>query len=205
MFPFQAPETSRMQAIPLSLVVEIGSVWDDTAVLQKHLEKTSRILAKCDVRIYPVELTRVRVTPAAEVLMRVSNPYAGAPELGFLNDPALPTQRPLGLLFGHRPYYQDAGAFSQTSVSGLSRLGIDHGPLEDLFFVTEKYERDPVTRGYTATFSTFAHELVHVIGDITGHNMLVGNLMTSSDARGAHSGDLTEEQCQAIRRYHPNI
>ncbi len=194
-----------MHAIPLSLVVESGSAWDDTTVIQKHLEKTSKILAKCDVRIYPVELTRVRVTPAAEALMRVNNPYAGAPELGFLNDSALPTQRPLGVLFGHRPYYQDAGAFPQTSVRGLSRLGIDHGPLEDIFFVTEKYERDPVSRSYTATFSTFAHELVHVIGDITGHNMIVGNLMTSSDAPRAHSGDLNEEQCQAIRRYRPNI
>jgi len=205
LFLRQSVETKKValaaqvrERVKLFVALEVGSSWESKGYLDLQLKKTNAILAQCGVGIHEVEITRVTVTAAAQQVMQQSNPYLGVPELQFMRASALPSGRPLGLLFAHRSFYQDAAAFPHKAVENLARTGIDHSALAAVFYVTERHATDRLIRGATASYSTFAHELVHVIADAPEHNLIHGNLMTSAAGVGAHSGALTQAQCDAI-------
>lgn len=185
------------RVVPMALVVEAGSRWDNDVVLQRHLDKSAGIFARCGVELGEVEISTVALTAAAEAALRVSDPYAGATELALMSDVDLPTRRPLGFLTGVRRHYSTASAFNVSSVRSLSTPTRDHSPLLNTFHITANFENDATTPGATAAYSTFAHELTHILGNLP-HVAIPRNLMTNVDGRGTHTGDLNAEQCAAI-------
>lgn len=207
--PSLNPAFQPVIRLPLALVVEVGSVWEQRARLMGHLNKTNRIFSRCGVQLQDVEVTTVTLLPAMIEALRNSDPQLGPHEVPYMADPQVPAVRPLGFLTGARRYYSSAAAYNRDSIS---RLSIGHSAeakagiagLLDTFHITgDSMENDMSNpRVTTPTYSTFAHELTHLYGNLE-HVDIPRNLMSVVDGRGTHTGDLTDWQCEAIRAYTP--
>ena len=187
------------QVVPLALVVEEGSGWDAPGRLEGALGKASAIFAQCRVSLGAAEVVTVRWS--AEALRRLSNPdpYKGPEETFLMSDPAIPARRPVGLLFGAKSVPSTAKAFNKSSLAIFTPHFPDAIRLLDSFWMTLDQETRPRRADEAASFSVTAHELTHILGDLP-HTPAHPNLMTEAEGSGAKSGDLTSEQCDAIRR-----
>jgi hypothetical protein len=187
------------QVAPLALVVEDGSGWDAPGLLEGMLGKASAIFAQCRVTLGPAEVVTVRWSP--EALRRLNNPdpYKGPEESAVMTEPLIPARRPVGLLFAKNSVPSTAKAFNRTSVAAFTVHYPDAARLLDTFWMTLDWQTRPRKADEAASFSVPAHELTHILGDLP-HTDASPNLMTNGEGRGAKSGDLTPEQCDAIRR-----
>lgn len=189
-----------VRQLPLDLLIEAGSKWSDPAALKTQLEKTSRILRQCGVVIGEVQIQTVVWSPLALEQIANASPYKGPKELILMRDIQTPVLKTLGFLYGLKSVPSTASAFNRTSIRRLSSATVDASPLCETFHITEHhmdYRRVP---GANATYDTFAHELVHLMGDV-GHIEVYGNLMSAMDGRNSKTGSLTAEQCALINQY----
>lgn len=196
---FVPPATPQAQIVPLALVVEDGSGWDAPGVLERALGKASAIFGQCRVALGTVEVTTARWSPDALAVLNHPDPYKGPEETALAAAPELPARRPIGLLFGAKSIPSTAKAFNKSSVAVFSRQFPDARLLLDTFWMTLDQETRPRRADEAASFSVPAHELTHILGDLP-HTPVSPNLMTEGEQPGAKSGDLTPEQCDAIRR-----
>ncbi len=186
--------------LPLDLLIESGSKWSQATNLKTQLDKTSRILRQCGVVIGEVNIQTVVWNPKTLLEMENASPYDGPNELILMRTVQTPVLKTLGFLYGLNSVPSTASAYNRTSVRRLSSHTVDATPLCETFHITEHhmdYRRVP---GANATYDTFAHELVHLMGDV-GHIEVYGNLMSAMDGRNSKTGSLTTDQCALINQY----
>jgi len=189
-----------IRQLPLDLLIEAGSKWNNPATLKAQLEKTSKILRQCGVVIGEVQIQSVTWAPATLQQIANASPYKGPKELVLMKDIQTPVLKTLGFLYGLRSVPSTASAFNRTSVRRLSSATVDATPLCETFHITEHHMDYRAVPGANATYDTFAHELVHLMGDV-GHIEVYGNLMSAMDGRNSKTGSLTAEQCELINQY----
>lgn len=183
---------------PLALVVEDGSAWDKPGVLEGVLGKASAIFARCGVTLGDAEVVTVKWS--AEGLRRLNdqNPYRGPAQMGVIGEPLIPKRRPVGFLF-EKSVPAVAEAYNADSVGRFKPQFPAAAGLLDTFWITvDELTRKP-RRDEAPSYSTFAHELTHILGNLP-HTDAAPNLMTNAETPGAKSGDLTPEQCAEIRK-----
>ena len=189
---------ANISQLPLDLLVEEGSLWSLSA-LRLQLSKSSTILRQCGVVIGEVSVQTVRYAPETLRALNVEDPYKGPAELYLMRGIPTPVARPMGFLFA-KSIPSTASAYNAESVRRLTFGTIDASPLLNTFHITEQSISNRVVPGAAASYNTFAHELVHLAGNL-GHIDLYGNLMSSRDGRNSKTGQLTVEQCNAIKRF----
>jgi len=189
-----------IRQLPLDLMVEKGSRWANPATLKATLNKSSGILRRCGVVIGEVRTQLIEFNPELLQSMRTHSPYKGPKELNLIQDVIRPLERPLGFLYGSTSVDSVASAFNRTSVERLSYGTIDARPLVETFHITEQWLDWRRVPGAVASYDTFAHELVHLMGDV-GHIPVFGNLMSEHDGRGSKTGALTADQCAKVAEY----
>ena len=190
---FRVPD--GFKKLQLQLIVDEESDWAHVSRLQKTIEKSSQILARCQVGISHALIRKVRFS--AEVLHALNNqdPYKGPSEV-LLMGPDLEATRPVGFLMDlKRP--STASAFNRTSIRRLSTTLPQVHVLAESFHMTSDYRTNQRFPGALPGYDTFTHELVHLLGDL-GHVPVRGNLMSTLEGRGAKGPGLTREQCAAI-------
>ncbi len=202
-------ERAPMKFAQLSFLMESGSGWQGGR-LEESLGKAAAILMQCRVGIGPAEVHIVRWTPEG---LRRLNGSTGLTKLTVMSDRKIHKRRPLGLLFANGstpttrgPIPSTALAYNASSARDLTPVFPEAGLLRDTFWITYDQEyRDHTNRknDEQPSYSTFAHELTHVLGDV-GHVDDSPNLMSNKESARdpkSKSADLTNEQCAAIRRF----
>lgn len=184
---------------PLALVVEEGSLWNEPGVLEGVLGKASAIFGQCGVSLGETQVVVVKWSPEGLALLNDENPYHGPAQMNVMGAGGLPSRRPIGFLFGPKSVPSTAEAYNRTSVEFFQARYPAAAGLLDTFWITSDQQTRPRRKDEAATFSIFAHELTHILGDLK-HTDAAPNLMTNSETPGAKSGDLLPEQCDAVRR-----
>lgn len=185
--------------MPLVLVVESGSPWTDASALDRELGKVSGILARCGRPLGETTVLTVRWSEEALAKLRDEDPYKAPAQLAAFDAPELPAGRPVGFLFSAGATPSTAKAFNRTSSRALAARHPEAARLEGSFFITadQGFRRAP---DIAPSYSTMAHELVHILGDL-GHVSGPYNLMSNAEVAGAKTGDLDDAQCAAVRSY----
>jgi hypothetical protein len=183
-------------AVPLALVVEDGSGWDAPGLLEKDLGKASSVFAQCGVALGEAQVVTVRWS--AEALRRLNDddPYAGPSKMTVMAEPLIPKRRPVGFLFG-KSIPSMAEAYNKSTVDTFKGAHPDAALLLDTFWMTVDMQTRKLP-SETPTYSLMAHELTHILGNLA-HTTARPNLMNVDSTPGSSSGDLTPEQCAAIR------
>jgi hypothetical protein len=193
-------QEAGIRQLPLDLLIEQGSKWSNPATLKTQLDKTSKILRQCGVVLGEVRIQTVVWTPWVLDQIRNASPYKGPNNLILMRDLETPVVRTLGFLYGLKSIASTASAYNRTSVARLSSATVDATPLVETFHITEHHLDYRTVPGANATYDTFAHELVHLMGDV-GHIEVYGNLMSALDGRNSKTGSLTAEQCELVNEY----
>jgi hypothetical protein len=186
---------------PLALVVEEGSGWDEPGRLEAVLGRASAIFGQCRVALGAAEVITVRWSPEGLRRLNNSNPYDGPAQMAVMDEPLIPARRPVGFLFGPKSVPSTAEAYNGSSVNAFKVRYPDAAKLLNTFWFTYDEFARPPRKDESASYSTFAHELTHLFGDV-GHTRASPNLMTDAEGPGAKSGDLLPEQCAEIRKLH---
>lgn len=187
--------------IPLHLVVEIGSAWDRPEVLRQQLAKSSGILGACGVGIGEVTVERVQWDAGLAGRIRTASPYQPPAQLELVANPELVQTRPIVFLFA-KGIERTATAYNRRYVDTFKGL-FPQANIESLLNViimTDHYVTNTFTPAADASYSTFAHELFHVLGN-AGHVDVRRNLMSTFETRGMQTGALTTEQCQQMQGF----
>ena len=188
---------SGAAGVPLALVVEQGSGWDSAGMLEGVLGKASAIFGRCGVTLGEAEVVTVRWSAEGLKRLNVSDPYAGPSETSVMGEPLFPTRRPAGFLFA-KSIPSTAKAYNKSTTAVFAAQHPEAGRLLDTFWITIDQQTRARRADELESFSVFAHELTHILGDLP-HTPARPNLMTESELPGSKSGDLLEEQCAAIR------
>jgi len=190
--------TPQIRQLPLELMVEEGSMWAQDKLMKDIILQTSKIFRRCKLEIGGVKLNYVKYSPDVLKALNNPNPYLG-PEQLVLMKGNVPVSRPMGFLFA-KSIPSTAKAFNKESVGRITTATIDAQPLVETFHITEQWIDYRQVPGAIPAYSTFAHELAHLMGNF-GHIPVKGNLMSSLDGRGSKSDGLTPEQCTAMNAY----
>jgi hypothetical protein len=183
---------------PVALVVEEGSQWDRPGVLEGVIGKASGIFARCGVTLGAAEVVTVKWSAEGLKRLNSDDPYQGPAQMGVMDEPLIPKRRPVGFLF-ERSVPAVAEAYNADSVERFTPRFPAAAKLLDTFWITvDELTRKP-RQDEGPTYSTFAHELTHILGDLP-HTDAAPNLMTNAETPQAKSGDLTPEQCAEIRK-----
>jgi hypothetical protein len=192
------PVSNAAIIVPLALVVEGGSGWDEPGILEAVLGKASSIFGRCGVSLGSTEVSFVRWSPEGLRRLNIENPYKGPAQIAVMGEPLLPSRRPVGFLFAAKSIPSTASAYNVSSTQALGRQTPAVKTLLNTFWITmDQQNRHPAD--FAESYSMFAHELTHIFGNLP-HTLASPNLMTDADTRGAKSGDLLEEQCVEIRK-----
>lgn len=185
-------------SVPLALVVEDRSRWDAPGELEAVLGKASAILGRCGVTLGAAEVMTVRWS--ADVLGRMNHedPYAAPVQSFILAEPRFPARRPIGFLF-ERSIPSTAKAYNKESTDVFAARFPEAKNILDTFWITIDQLHRPLRTDEQASYSVFAHELVHILGNLP-HTRAAPNLMTEAQSPGAKSGDLNDAQCVEIRK-----
>ena len=191
--------TSGVQQIALQIFIDNSSEWAGTGELQSHLRKASGIFLQCGLEIGRVEVKYVTYSERVINSLNNPNPYRGPPELALMKGD-LSAVRPAMFLFG-RQIPSSASAFNRTSINRLNAGGtIDVTPLLHTTILSSHHSTNRPVPGANASYSTFAHELAHLLGDLD-HVDEGNNLMSSRDGANSKSGRLNPAQCRRIQEY----
>lgn len=195
--PVSSPQSKTP---PMTLLVEQGSGFETPGRLERMLGKASAIFAPCGVALGAVDVRVVRWSAEALRLLNLENPYAGPSGLRVIADPGMPTQRPLGFLFGARSIPSTASAYTVSSGVTFGRFP-NMPKLVNTWWLTMDQESRPPRFDQAPSYSITAHELAHLFGNL-GHVDFAPNLMSNAETREAKSGDLDAAQCAAIAVLH---
>lgn len=182
--------------VPVAVVVEAGSPWDAPGKVESTLGKASAIFARCGLTLGDATVQSVRWSPEALALLNKEDPYK-APAQALVLDASTPASRPAIFLFGPGTVPATAKAFNLSSMGAFSRFPESKRMLNTTWITWEHEVRK--APDVAASYSTLAHELTHLFGDL-GHTLDAPNLMSDADTPGAKSGDLSVEQCAAVRK-----
>lgn len=192
-------QTEGIQQIPLQIFVDEGSEWAKPGEVAAQIRKASGIFRQCNVELGKTEIKVVKYSAAAVTALNNQNPYRGPSELVLMGG-ELTKVRPAVFLFGNQ-IASTAKAFSSTSISRLSMGSpVDVKPLLNTTLLSGHHRTNDPIPGAHSSYSTFAHELAHLLGDID-HVDLPGNLMSSRRAPGSKTSGLTPTQCEKIRQH----
>ena len=193
--------TTQTNLINLVLVIDMDSKWTEIK-LNEEIEKTQRSLQICDAQISSIEKVYVTLPMKTREQLNNQNPYAGPPELKIVLE-GIPQKTMTGFLIDKYTRNGTAFAINRTSVERSERYPTlpSYAPMENTFWITDNFIPYNSAPGADKTYSTFAHEVVHIIGNL-GHveNNPLPNLMGGNDAVGK-SYALTQQQCDAILNY----
>ena len=195
-----ALEQSNLRPIDLQLVVEKGSRWDNAKTLESTLRKASGIISKCGVVIGEVDVRTVEFDPRITKVFYPTSAYKV--DMIPLMKGELSQVRPLGFLFGKSAPATIAKAYNLGMIKRYDNSpGFEsYRPVLNTFYISENWVDNAKVLGKkAASYNTFAHELVHLIGDLL-HTKDTPNLMTEAE-NGVQSGDLNAEQCAAITKW----
>ena len=196
-----APSASAALNPPLAVVVEAGSGWEAPGRLEAMLAKATAIFAQCGLALGPAEVVAARWTAEGLRRLNVSDPYAGPAQIKVMDEPLLPVRRPAVFLFAKGTVPSTAVAYNATSVARLGRSYPGTAKLLNTTWMTLDQETRPRRPDELTSYSTFAHELTHLFGDL-GHTDERPNLMTNAETPGSKSGDLSPAQCLEVRKLH---
>ena len=186
--------------LPVTLIVEAGSKWDNRTVLLQTLSKTSTILGVCGISIGEAQVQTVVWQEGLMHRLENASPYNPPADLELVQG-ELPVTKPIAFLIG-KGIYQTAKAANRKYTDAYKRM-FPQADIEKLFgsiIMTEQYISNTPVPYATATYNTFAHEMVHILAN-TGHVMIRRNLMSEFEGRGMQTGDLTPEQCSAMASF----
>lgn len=193
------PATSGVQQIALQIVVDEASEWARPGEIEAQVKKASGIFRQCGVELGRAEIKVVKYSAAAVTALNNQNPYRGPSELVLMGGD-LTKVRPAVFLFGNQ-IASTAKAFTTTSISRLGQGSpVDVKPLLNTTVLSGHHRTNDPIPGAHSSYSTFAHELAHLLGDID-HVDLPGNLMSSRREPGSKTSGLTQAQCEKIRQH----
>lgn len=195
---FSPATPAAAQVVPLAIVVENGSPWTAPGTLERALGKTSAIFARCGVTLGDAQVLTVKWTDEGLKRLNKNDPYAGPAQIAVMDEPLLPTRRPVGFLFD-KSIPPVAEAYNDSSVNRFKGQFPAASKLLGTFWITQDELTRPRRKDEGPTYSVVAHELTHILGDL-GHTDDTPNLMTNDESPNAKSGDLTDAQCAAVRR-----
>ncbi len=200
-----------LKTLALYLGVEVGSPWlngeDFSPLLALELPKALAVFSQCGLGFSRVHLLELRFNAAG--LTRLadyasSSPYDPPFEFGLLQD-LPPAARPMVVLL--RQGY--AESFNADAISNLTPVyGASIAKIGGLSFVPSDTDV-----GYDASvfapgsYSLFAHEMAHVLGNLEHVTLSVPNIMNAGDgdtpraAGRMMSTDMTPQQCAAVLSY----
>ncbi|MCC2677805.1 MAG: hypothetical protein K0R29_381 [Pseudobdellovibrio sp.] len=183
------------------VLVDNESKWKSTSVMDAQLLKSSRIFEPCGVVLKKALVLNVSFTASGLAILgnERPDPSVGPAEI-LIARSGLPANIMTGVLVKNRTRERDvAYAFNRSSVERASQSGKDWSSLLYSYWVSDKYISNPPQSDYVASYSTLAHELTHILGDL-GHTDDYPNLMSNSDKAGSKSGALNREQCSEIKK-----
>lgn len=192
--------TPTSKTISLQLVVEAGTKWDNKAVLEETIAKTAKILSRCGIGLAETEIRTVKFEAGLANRLNNASPYKAPPEIELAQGDISAT-RPVFFLVG-TSFAKSAKALNKKYVDSFSRM-FPNDPvpaLQDLSLMTEQYISYTSVPAATPTYSTFAHELVHLLTN-DSHVEIRRNLMSTYESRGMQTGDLTDGQCQQMMAF----
>lgn len=188
------PATQGIQQIRLQIVMDSRSEWAVPGMLTAQVAKASKIFRQCDVEFGEVEVKFVSFTPETIMGMnKESTSLAG--ERNLVAGELSPT-RPVIFLFGTQ-IPESARAYTSSAVKRLSFGGPKVESLKDVTILTGQHCSNKPVPGAQASYSTLAHEIAHLAGDLP-HTEDPNNLMTEGNVK---TGRLNAEQCEKIRQY----
>lgn len=194
----EAPQTETFNMVVL---VDSDSKWNKDTVVHDQLAKTSKIFNSCGVSAQKVLVVNITFTAAglAVVSNERPNPSLGPAEIP-IGKAGLPKTIMTGFLLKNRTKERDvAYAFNRASVDRAPSFGQDWSSLLYSYWVSDQYITSNNDPQYLESYSTIAHELTHILGNL-GHTDQRPNLMSNSDKRASKSGDLNAEQCAEIKK-----
>lgn len=192
--------------LPLQLVVEAGSRWDNEQTLVAQLKKTATILDRCKIALGEVEVRTVVFDP--EVMKRVLNEKPRRMTMNGemlsaeheLSEGETSTTRPLMIMIKGGPAYRKAAAYNRAYVAGRLPYFPEIESMLNMSILTDHYVENKPVPAASPTYNTFAHELVHLLTN-EGHVLVPRNLMSEMSGRNMQTGDLTQEQCQRMEGF----
>lgn len=189
--------------IEMTLIVDKDSKWAEPAILNREIRKTQRTLGVCGIGIKKIEFIHVTLPQKFKDQLLVNNPYLGMPEIP-IGVEGLPERKLVGILFQKVKRWGSAFAINLSSVlrSEQTTQFPSYRPLLGTYWISEESSTHTNVPLADPTYSTMAHEIVHIMGDL-GHieNNESPNLMGSSDYVGKNYS-LTAEQCESIINHH---
>lgn len=197
-----APNNSHFHKLNLSIVVEKGSEWENNSNIKSHLERTELSLNSCDISIGEVKTIIVQVdNQKFSKLIAAKEIYKNpVPEVTLFeksNRFATPT---MFLLKARQFYKGKAFAMTKGAIDRALRFKNDWRNLINTTFITDDKMSNRAHPNSTRTFSVVAHELGHIIGDLS-HVYTNMNVMSGSDDRDSKSHHFNTDQCAAIRAH----
>lgn len=199
------------KTLALYLGAEAGSPWlngeDFSPLLSLELPKALAVFSQCGLGFSRVHLVVLRFNPAG--LSRLadfaaSSPYDPPFEFGLLQD--LPAAaRPMVVLL--RQGY--AESFNADSIRNLTAYyGASITKIGGLSFVPSDTDIGYDARVFApSSYSLFAHEMAHVLGNLEHVTLPVPNIMNAGDGNTLRaagrmmSTDMTPQQCAAVLSY----
>lgn len=193
------PSQQDVLQIPLQITVDASSVWAAPGEIQRQVAKASGIFRQCGIELGRVEVHYVSFSPDIVSSLNNPNPYRGPGALGLVTEEMSAT-RPAMWLFGTQ-IPSTAQAFTQTSIERLSEgPSVEVAPLLNTTLISGHHHSNAPVPGAHASYSTFAHELAHLLGDLD-HVDEMDNLMSSETRPRSKTGRLSAAQCQQMRTY----
>jgi hypothetical protein len=187
--------------IPMFVLVERGSKWDQRSVLQEQFSKVSRILSQCGLGLGEVLVQYVVFNPGALHAALNSSPYE-PPGLLKLLEGEFSAVRPMAMLIGPSNERR-AFAIHEKSVQFYRSL-FPNSPVErmqSITLLTDHYTTNAPVPAAAASYNTLAHELIHIFTN-DGHINVHRNIMSAFDTpRGTQTGDLIQSQCEQMLRF----
>ncbi len=191
------------QVPPGNLFVNIGIAYEEDSEFSEQyilsqIEKSNLSFGYCDVTISSVELLKVKFNNREmQNIIDNESPYKAPVEIEMFNLKR-PFDLPMSFLVKDRRGHKVAKANTQSSVARLEFATKQPWRLmENLIYINDYPDRTP---NADRTYSTLAHELAHVLGDIGHIDTPEGNLMNHNDAPNTKTEALNFHQCESIRR-----
>lgn len=189
-------ESTATKSIDLILVVDENSLWKKENI-QEHLDKTQRTLSLCDIQIRSIEFVNVDLPEKTIAQLQVENPYKGPAELKIAKE-GMPIDIVTGFMLRTIKSKSIAFAMNMSSVINSERYSNmpSFRPLLNTFWISDNHITNRSTPNAEKSYSTLAHELVHIVGDL-GHleNNMRPNLMGGND-NYSKNYYINPEQCR---------
>lgn len=176
--------------------IEVGSRFESN-YLDSAIRKTQLSLNTCGISLKNIILDKIVFhEPEVSEIIKNESPYKPPMFIRILDlkqKPKLPT----AYLIKSRRNWLVAKAYIESSVAILNQSSqFDWSPLENVIIMNDRPDKTPYAQ---PSYSTLAHELVHVLGDVGHISSETPNLMNNLDKPKTKNHSLNTQQCSAIK------